>query len=164
MKLYLVFSAALLTLLVVAYIYDRLGVGKKAPAMPSVDQSLYFHSYHDFWQRVLYPCVEDCYQQCEISRPRKLEKHMPNFPFVSVDKQNRIVFLFVFERRADFLGYKKNEVHKQYSTLPLAEIVSELNKYLPNYSISAGFGCCRIVGARELSDGQLCVAITRCER
>ena len=118
--------------------------------------------YRDFEDRVMLPCIKDNWDECGLSRPGTLKKHMAPVNHQVVNHpQFGIVYQYDFNRNVKVSGNIQNGFHFEYLAVEGSEIASKINTNLPNYSICAGFGAAYIRDIIDLPNGRVRLVIGR---
>ena len=118
--------------------------------------------YTDFEKRVMLPCIKDNWEECGLSRPGTLKKHMaPVDKQVVNHPQFGIVYQYDFNRKSKVSGNIQKGFHFEYLSIEGSEIASKINTNLPTYSICAGYGEAYIVDTVDLPNGRIRLIIGR---
>lgn len=118
--------------------------------------------YVDFENFVMLPCIKDNWEDCGLSRPGTLKKHMaPELEQVVNHPQFGMVYQYDFNRKSKISGNIQKGFRFEYLSIAGSDIASKINTNLPNYSICAGYGKAYIVGTKDLSGGRIRLIIKR---
>lgn len=122
---------------------------KKRAYLQALEQS---PLYRNVIASAIFNCVRANYTACSLECPVNLANHLiPWGKGVGIDKNGRLLFCYKFKRSIICPGGGKI----QYSTMPVQDMVIELNQSFPNYCIQNGWNPMYIVGFKNGIRGQV---------